>query len=402
MDPPSDIHDHRKHVQMTTSLRRAPATSSKHKSMTILPSIRQSEITMRPMAASYDAYTESFHSLQSSTANANTDFDEPFITSTGIPQYNYPFDDQGSQRSQQRNRGHCDNCCSTSDEICSFRNPSSAPCSAPIDTMGSLSLILSKAKQGHVCVNTVPERKPQSPRKVASTPNLQTPSHPTPVEVSNQVKNAPGDLRHILNELESLAIVVKALPIPGEPVDSNVMSSFPVRPIKRHSTKNDIASKSSTWNQKEKWTAIVHPQTSSEPQFPPGILHAPTSHGSQNSVSYIYDPRGTPEFLIGGSNSLLAFPAHGYASPPGRPEFSAWKNISNSSPRRRTVGHQRIQDPLSAPAGSKASFKAFFQRSRCNTTASGYPAPRTIPLAHTPVESTISRERRIRLAWPKI
>ncbi|KAG1739983.1 hypothetical protein EDB19DRAFT_794686 [Suillus lakei] len=110
----------------------------------------------------------------------------------------------------------------------------------------------------------------------------------------------------------------------------------------------------------------------------------PTSHSAippasipvarRRSVRYIYEPRGTPSFLVGSSTSPVAYPAEGYQSPPREvitPGPSHITSLTASTPVIRACSRRSVPSvsppPMVSPPTGITSFKAFFKRSRSNT-----------------------------------
>ncbi|KAH7927303.1 hypothetical protein BV22DRAFT_1118313 [Leucogyrophana mollusca] len=377
--------------------------------------------------------SRSLNSLQSSTSNANFDFYESVMVVTQTPRGGHSVSirlRQGGRAGEREIHNSSDQCLMTRSGSRSITPPLSPPPSSPSPATEGLSkrsghlfaLIPAKVGGEDVLIHALAEETPgasnvPSPEFILAKDLCRGEVSVLDAADAEDIAKERGDyfrdIHRVIEELDALAIIVRALPVPPKgapPATVRLSSSVAAMPTEPSLPRDGAVCETSTWADKGKWKARTGSQSSTdpqspEPQLPPGISRGTGSSSShphqRHSARYIYDPRGTPEFLIGNSNSLLAFPTQGYASPPRRFLSSPCGDVSESPMRHHIAGHQRPRPPLSAPPGSKTSFKAFFQRSRCNTTATGCP-PRTIPLAHLPVESSVSRERRTRLPWLKI
>ncbi|KAF8845071.1 hypothetical protein BDN67DRAFT_540418 [Paxillus ammoniavirescens] len=248
-------------------------------------------------------------------------------------------------------------------------------------------------------------------------------SSPIPIStrsVGGPKEGLPEDMRDMLRQLDDLAHWVKAASSSRErisPVSTVTSTKYAARPAHRSDTENEhgmySASKCSTYTSlpdKGKGRMLsthASPSECSIPTESTQLSSAQTAKDANHSEEgLIYEPNhDTPEFLVGSSRSPIAYPVHGYSSPPPHP---APPRFQPSSPTNNTPFHRRVYErrsapyppptaPLVSPSG-KASFKAFFQRSRCNTTA----VCPGVPLAHVPVEATFRREKRLRLPWLRI
>ncbi|KIK91899.1 hypothetical protein PAXRUDRAFT_830449 [Paxillus rubicundulus Ve08.2h10] len=246
--------------------------------------------------------------------------------------------------------------------------------------------------------------------------------------VGSPKEGLPEDMRDMLRQLDDLAHWVKAASSSREPISpvSTVTSTkYAARPAHHSETETgrgmDFASKRSTCKSlpdKGKGRMLythASPSGCSTPTEPTQLSSAQTGDPTgmttganrQSEEGLIYEPsHATPEFLVGSSRSPIAYPVHGYSSPPSHPPLPRFQP---SSPTNNTPFHRRVYErrsapcppptaPLVSPSG-KASFKAFFQRSRCNTTAVSRPE---VPLRHGYVEATFRRDKRMRLPWLRI
>ncbi|KAI9464242.1 hypothetical protein HD554DRAFT_1285920 [Boletus coccyginus] len=144
-------------------------------------------------------------------------------------------------------------------------------------------------------------------------------------------------------------------------------------------------------------------QDSSRGAVPGGPTRIPPAIDCQ-SDGFIYVPDcNTPEFLVGCSSSPIAYPVCGYSShprySPHPPETTHDIPYHRRFLERRSAPCSSSTSRLISPPSGKTSFKTFFQRSRCNTTAVSHSV---IPSGHVPVENAMRQGKRMRLPWLRI
>ncbi|KAG1770737.1 hypothetical protein EDD22DRAFT_948344 [Suillus occidentalis] len=190
----------------------------------------------------------------------------------------------------------------------------------------------------------------------------------------------PPDMLALLQELDDLAAWVQDFPRPEEVLDiPTIGSTIPVSyPHALQRLGNDLGDhfpRQPVLPDKGKRRRLTDP-TDDIPELP--ISHSPISPVStpitrRRSARYIYQPQGTPSFLVGSSTSLIAYPAEGYLSPPREVIAPGPFLITGpaSTPVIRACGRRSVPDvsppPLVSPPTGMTSFKAFFKRSRSNT-----------------------------------
>ncbi|KAG0709317.1 hypothetical protein DFH29DRAFT_225406 [Suillus ampliporus] len=214
----------------------------------------------------------------------------------------------------------------------------------------------------------------------------------------------PPDMLALLQELDELAGWVQDFPYPKEASGAlDVLTSNSIVPVScPHALQrlgNDFLQQpvSSDKGKRRKLTESTDDVSEWKCQFPTShsaIPPASTPIARRRSVHYIYDPRGTPSFLVGSSTSPVAYPAEGYRSPPRviTPGPSPITSLTASTPVIRTFGRRSVPNvsppPLVSPPTGMTSFKAFFKRSRSNTMS----APRS---------NTFGRDKK-KFGWLKI
>lgn len=198
----------------------------------------------------------------------------------------------------------------------------------------------------------------------------------------------PPDMLALLQELDELAAWVQDFPHPEEVLDiptigSTVPVSYPHALQRLGNDLGDHFPRQPVLPDKGKRRRLTDPTDDmSECQFP--TSHSPISPVStpitrRRSARYIYEPQGTPSFLVGSSTSLIAYPAEGYLSPPREVIAPGPFPITGpaSTPVVRACGRRSVPGvsppPLVSPPTGMTSFKAFFKRSRSNTMS----APRS-------------------------
>ncbi|KAG1808659.1 uncharacterized protein BJ212DRAFT_1484911 [Suillus subaureus] len=204
----------------------------------------------------------------------------------------------------------------------------------------------------------------------------------------------PPDMLALLQELDELAGWVQDFPYPEEASGAldilTTGSTVPVScPHALQQLGNDLSHHSlqqSALSDKGKRRRLTESTDDiSECQFPTShsaISPASTPVARRRSVRYIYDPRGTPSFLVGSSTSPVVYPAEGYRSPPREvitPGSSPITSFTASTPVIRACGRRSVPSvsppPLVSPPTGMTSFKALFKRSRSNTMS--VPRPNT-------------------------
>lgn len=197
----------------------------------------------------------------------------------------------------------------------------------------------------------------------------------------------PPDMLALLQELDELAAWVQDFPHPEEVsgvLDIPTIGSTVPAPQRLGNDLGDHFLRQPMLPDKGKRRRLTNPTDDvSECQFPtshPAISPASTPITRRRSARYIYEPQGTPSFLVGSSTSLIAYPAEGYLSPPREviaPGPSPITGLTASTPVIRACGRRSVPDvsprPLVSPRTGMTSFKAFFMRSRSNTMS----APRS-------------------------
>ncbi|KIK48234.1 hypothetical protein CY34DRAFT_798330 [Suillus luteus UH-Slu-Lm8-n1] len=192
----------------------------------------------------------------------------------------------------------------------------------------------------------------------------------------------PPDMLALLQELDELAAWVQDFPHPEEVLDiptigSTVPVSYPHALQRLGNDLGDHFPRQPVLPDKGKKRRLTDPTDDiSECQLP--TSHSPISPVStpitrRRSARYIYQPQGTPSFLVGSSTSLIAYPAEGYLSPPREVIAPGPFPITGpaSTPIIRACGRRSVPNvsppPLVSPPTGMTSFKAFFKRSRSNT-----------------------------------
>lgn len=214
----------------------------------------------------------------------------------------------------------------------------------------------------------------------------------------------PPDMLALLQELDDLAGWVQNIPCPEEAskafdIGSTVPLSCPHALQQFDNGLDDYFLQQPVLSDKGKRRRLTESADDmSECQFP--TSHSPVPPAStpverRRSVRYIYEPRGTPSFLVGSSTSPVAYPAEGYRSLPREvvtPGPFPIVSLTASTPVIRACSHRSVPNvsplPLVSPPTGMTSFKAFFKRSRSNTMS----APRS---------NTCRREKK-RFGWLKI
>ncbi|KAG1788250.1 uncharacterized protein HD556DRAFT_1448052 [Suillus plorans] len=203
----------------------------------------------------------------------------------------------------------------------------------------------------------------------------------------------PPDMLALLQELDELASWVQDFPYPEEAsgaldiltIGSTVAVSCPH--ALRRLDQGDRFLQQPVLPDKD--------DISEKCQFHSAIPPASTPVTRRPSVRYIYEPQGTPSFLVGSSTSPVAYPAEGYRSPPREVIVSGLSSITSlnaSTPVIRACGRRSVPNvsppPLVSPPTGLTSFKAFFKRSRSNTMS-------------VPQSNTCGREKK-KFGWLKI
>lgn len=214
----------------------------------------------------------------------------------------------------------------------------------------------------------------------------------------------PPDMLALLQELDELASWVQDFPYPEEAlgaldiltIGSTVAVSCPHALRRLSNDQGDRFLQQPVLPDKGKSRMLTEPTDDiSECQFHSAIPPASTPVTRRSSVRYIYEPQGTPSFLVGSSTSPIAYPAEGYRSPPREvivPGPSSITSLNASTPVIRACGRRSVPNVspplLVSPPTGLTSFKAFFKRSRSNTMS-------------IPQSNTCGREKK-KFGWLKI
>lgn len=266
------------------------------------------------------------------------------------------------------------------------------PLSPPIASSSPISDLLSK-RSGRM-FRLVPTQNDRFVHAVATDRTdyhiespLESPCSSSPIHIG-----FPPDMLALLQELDELAGWVQDFPYPeGASQAHDILTTDPTVPVScpyaLQRLGNDLSDhfqQQPVLPDKGKRRKLTESTDDmSECQFPTSrsaIPPAITPVTRRQSVRYIYEPRGTPSFLVGSSTSPVAYPAEGYRSLPREviaPGPSPITIQIASTPLIRACSRRSVPNvsppPLVSPPNGMTSFKAIFKRSRSNTMS----APRS-------------------------